>query len=70
MAYRVTDTLLHESYPAQSPREVEAAIEWILSGQDLGDYDLSEIDAMLVLVNDGDIFVDSHHLGITITLEG
>lgn len=66
-AYKVTDNLLRDSYVVQTLREVEDAITWILSGQDLQEYDEQEIEAMLALAADGES-VRSDVLGISVTV--
>lgn len=66
MAYRVTDTLLRESYPAADIREVGTVLDWITSGQDMTEYMESEIDAVLFMVDEGDPYVHSDILSVSV----
>lgn len=66
-AYRVKDELTGQSYAVKTLREVSDAIDWILSGQDLEEYDEQEIDALLALAADGES-ARSDVLGISVTV--
>jgi len=65
-SFKVTDTLTKQSYAAKDTREVENAIDWILSGQDLAEYEETEIDAVIAMVSDGDPYVHSGVLGVSV----
>lgn len=65
-SFKVVDTLTKQVYTAKDTFEVEHAIDWILSGQDLAEYEENEIDAVVALVSDGDPFVHSDVLGVSV----
>lgn len=66
VTYRIVDTLTKQVYTAKDTFEVENAIDWILSGQDLAEYEENEIDAVVAMVSDGDPYVQSDVLGVSV----
>lgn len=65
-SFKVIDNLTKQTYKAKDTFEVEHAIGWILSGQDLAEYEENEIDAVLFMVSDGDPYVRSDVLGVSV----
>ncbi len=65
-SFRIVDTLTRQTYPAANTREVGTVLDWITSGQDLREYEEQEIDAMLYMVNEGDPYVHSDVLGVSV----
>lgn len=65
-SFRITDTLTRQTYPATDTREVGTVLDWITSGQDITEYVESEIDAVLFMVDEGDPYVHSDILGVSV----
>jgi hypothetical protein len=68
MSFVVTDRLTGQPFPAQDIYDVEAAIEYITQGDDLSDVERDEIDVILSELRNGEVWVESSYLGVSVVL--
>lgn len=66
MAYLVTDMFTRAEYPAKNLADVDRALEWIVQGEDLSDYDQMEMLAIHDELAAGEPFVKSDTLGVKV----
>jgi hypothetical protein len=68
MTYLVTDRLTGQPFPAKDIYEVETAIEYITQGDDLSDLERDEIDVIISELQNGEVWVESSFLGVSVVL--
>lgn len=68
MSFLVTDRLTGQDFPAADIHDVEEAISYITQGDDLSDLEVDEIDVILQDLRDGELWVESSSLGVSVVL--